>query len=221
MRMLQNSRIVEAPLGWREQVEADGRPVVLDLGAGDGRFSYESARHDPASLYIAVDPDADSLKTYAFKAGRKPARGGVENAIFIVAGLEALPAALHGIAARVRVNFPWGSLMHGLLQPDAEALRRLAALLRPDGEIEVITSYQPEHDTRAFAAEPLPPLDTQDIEERLAPAYAAAGFPIRKHRRLTADEAISLPSTWGRRLLHARPRDVYYLVCVPTDTAIG
>jgi hypothetical protein len=32
-----------------------------------------------------------------------------------------------------------------------------------------------------------------------------------QHRRLTQDEALAIPSNWGRRLLHARPRDVYYI----------
>ena len=215
MRILQGKKVVEAPAGWREGIDADGRAVVVDLGAGDGRYAYECARGDPDSLYIAVDPDPQTMADYAFRASRKPARGGVENVVFVVAAVEALQPELRGIAKKVRVNFPWGSLMRGLLEPQPAVLTAITSLLNGPGVIEVVMSYHPEHDTNAFAGEPLPPLDEAYIESTLVPAYAAAGFAITQHRRMTQDEAIALPSTWGRRLLHARPRDVYFLSLEP------
>ena len=215
MRILQGKRVVEAPPDWRERVDAAVRPVVLDLGAGDGRYAYECARADPGTLYLAIDPDAETLADYAFRASRKPARGGVENAVFVVAAVEALPLELMRIAERVRVNFPWGSLLRGLMEPQASVLAGVASLLRQGGVIEVIMSYHPDHDTNAFAGESLPALDAAYLEDVLLPAYEAQGFGVREHWRMTQDEALAVPSTWGRRLLHARPRDVYFLTVVP------
>ena len=157
MRILQGKKVVEAPGGWREGIDADGRAVIIDLGAGDGRYAYECARGDPDSLYIAVDPDPQTMADYAFRASRKPARGGVENVVFVVAAVEALQPELKGIAKKVRVNFPWGSLMRGLLEPQPSVLRAVASLLHGPGVIEVVLSYHPEHDTNAFAGEPLSP----------------------------------------------------------------
>ena len=74
MRILQGTKLVDAPAGWRTSVEE--RRIVIDVGAGDGRWAYDGARRDPESLYIGVDPDADSLADYAYRAGRKPSRGG-------------------------------------------------------------------------------------------------------------------------------------------------
>jgi 16S rRNA (adenine(1408)-N(1))-methyltransferase len=210
VRILQGTKVIEAPPSWRDDVSRDGRPVVIDLGAGDGRYAYESARNDPSRLYIGVDPDADGLSEYAYRAARKPARGGVENARFVVASVEQLPAELEGIAALVRVNFPWGSLLRALLQADGGALGALSKLA-PAGRFEIVFSYDPLHDTGAFAGEPLPPLDETYIAETLASAYLAAGLSIKEQRRLTQDEALAIPSTWGRRLLHARPRNVYWV----------
>ena len=215
MRILQGKRVVEAPPDWRERVDTAGSPVVLDLGAGDGRYAYECARNDPGTLYLALDPDADTLAAYAFRASRKPARGGVENAVFVVAAVEALPPELKSIADRVRVNFPWGSLLRGLLEPQAPVLAGVASLLRQGGVIEVIMSYHPDHDTNAFAGESLPALDAAYLEDILLPAFEASGLSVTEHRRMTQDEALAVPSTWGRRLLHARPRDVYFLTVVP------
>jgi 16S rRNA (adenine(1408)-N(1))-methyltransferase len=206
VRILEGTRVVDAPASWRAGL--DGRRVVVDLGAGDGRWAYETARNDPAGLYIAIDPDAGALAEYAFKAARKPARGGVVNARFVVASAEQLPRDLTGVADLVRVNFPWGSLLRGLIEPRAAALRGVASLLRPQGRFELVLAYLPDHDRGAFAGGPLPALDESRLQQ-LATYYRAAGLEIEATRRLARDEALAVPSTWGRRLLHARPRPVF------------
>ena len=210
MRLLQGTKVIEAPPSWRDDLARDGRSVVVDLGAGDGRYAYESARVDPTHLFVAVEPNADALSEYAYRASRKPARGGVENAIFVVASLEQIPAELNGIAATVRINFPWGSLLRAVLEPDSKSLAALTQLAT-SGRFEIVFSYDPEHDTGAFSGPPLPALDGAYINDVLAPAYLATGLEIEETRRLTQDEALLIPSTWGRRLLHARPRDVYWI----------
>jgi 16S rRNA (adenine(1408)-N(1))-methyltransferase len=215
MRLLHGKQPTDAPPDWRARVEASGRPVVVDLGAGDGRYVYESARAHPESLYVGVDPDPDTLAEYAFRASRKPTRGGVENAVFVVAAVEALPKELLRIAERVRVNFPWGSLLRGLLQPQTAVLQATTSLLAPGGMVEIIMSYDPRHDPNAFSGDPLSPLDDTYVEETLLPAYEKVGLVCVEHRRMTQDEALEVPSTWGRRLLHARPRNVYFIACVP------
>jgi 16S rRNA (adenine(1408)-N(1))-methyltransferase len=209
VRILHGTKVIDAPPFWRAGIEHDGRPVVLDLGAGDGRWVYDSARADPSRYFIAVDPDADALSESAYRASRKPARGGVNNAAFVIAAVERLPSELGGIAALIRVNFPWGSLLRAVLEPDAALIRAIAALAAPGGTFEIVLSYHPDHDTSAFIGDPLPPLTSEYIESTLVPAYLAAGLEITEHRRLTQDEALAIPSNWGRRLLHARPRDVY------------
>jgi 16S rRNA (adenine(1408)-N(1))-methyltransferase len=210
VRILQGSKVIEAPPAWREEVIQDGRAIVIDLGAGDGRYVYESARADPAGVYVGIDPNAEALSEYAYRAARKPARGGADNARFVVASVEQLPPELDGIATLLRINFPWGSLLRALLQPDAATLRALTALA-PGGRFEIVFSYDPRHDTSAFAGDPLPELDDAYIAGVLVPAYRDAGLDTTEQRRLTQDEALAIQSNWGRRLLHARPRSVYFV----------
>jgi 16S rRNA (adenine(1408)-N(1))-methyltransferase len=207
MRVLQGTKQVEAG---RETLDT-GRPVVVDLGAGDGRWTYETARQDPNTLYVALDPDASALAEYAFRAGRKPSRGGVANALFVVASLEQLPPELLCRAGRVRVNFPWAGLLRGLLRPEPSALAALRSLLMPEGRVELITCYDAAHDSGVLQGEDLPTLDAAYIDSILRPAYAAAGLPIADARRLSRDEALAIPSTWGRRLLHGRVRAVFLI----------
>jgi 16S rRNA (adenine(1408)-N(1))-methyltransferase len=211
MRILNGTKVIDATGDVINALRSDDRTTVIDLGAGDGRYVYESARDDAAALFVAIDPDAETLSDYAFRASRKPARGGVENAVFVVASVEALPPELVGIADRVRVNFPWGSLMRGLLEPDASVVRAVLGLAKPGGRVELVVSYDPSHDTGAFHGPPLPLLDAAYLESTLLPAYRSAGAVVVESRRLTQDEALAIPSTWGRRLLHARPRDVFWI----------
>ena len=67
--------------------------VVVDLGAGDGRWVYRRARAHPAWVGVALDANAAGMRETARRAGRKPARGGAANAWFIRAMVAALPPA--------------------------------------------------------------------------------------------------------------------------------
>ena len=152
------------------------------------------------------------MADYAYRASRKPARGGVANALYVVAAVEALPPELARLADLVCVNFPWGSLLRGVLRPEPAVLAALARLAAPIGRFEIVLCYDPERDVAALAAgEALPAPDEAFIDTGLAPGYAAAGLLIEERRRLGLDEALAIPSSWGRRLLHGRPRDVFLI----------
>ncbi len=209
MRLLLGTKITEAEPDWRQALPR--RPVLIDLGAGDGRFAYEQARHDPENLYVAVDADSATLSEYAFKAARKPSRGGIGNAIFVVAAAEALPEELAGIASLIRVNFPWGSLLRGLVLPEPTILKAVAGLASPDARFEFVICYDPIHDLAGLGGEPLKPLDQTRIDTVLEPAYAAAGLLLKARRKLDLKEALAIPSTWGRRLAYGHRRDVFLI----------
>ncbi|HWC31264.1 MAG TPA: class I SAM-dependent methyltransferase, partial [Dehalococcoidia bacterium] len=211
MRLLQGTRIIEAGTGWRDEIECLTKPVVIDVGCGDGRFVYENARKDPSSIYIGLDPDAEAMAEYAFRAARKPARGGVDNASFVVASVEQLPEELQGLANRICVNFPWTGLLRGIIRPEPSVLEAIASLAGGTARFEIILCYDPEHDIAALEGEALPVLDYAYIDSVLLPAYATAGLQVTGRRRLSRDEALAIASTWGRRLLHGRPRDVFQI----------
>jgi 16S rRNA (adenine(1408)-N(1))-methyltransferase len=210
VRVLEGTRVAEVT---RERIDAllAGRRVVVDVGTGDGRFVYETARRDKDALYVGIDPDAGAMAEYAYRAARKPARGGIENALYVVAALEQLPPELAGAADVVHVNFPWAGLLRAVIRPEPEALAGLVRLLRPGGQIEIVLCYDAQHDKAALRGETLPPLDGQYIEDVMRPAYAAAGLAIEESRQLSREEALAIASTWGRRLLHGRPRDVFWV----------
>jgi SAM-dependent methyltransferase len=205
MRVLRGATIVEA-----EGLPAlEGRRLVIDVGAGDGRFVYECARADAGGFYIALEPDADALGEYAYRASRKRARGGVGNVMFVVASIEAQPPELLGTADGLYVNFPWAGLLRGLLLPEACAISAIGCLLKSGGRFEIVLTFDPEHDAGVFGDVAGPALDTEYLEHVLKPAYATGGLEIERARELSREEALAIPSTWGRRLLHGRPRRVF------------
>jgi hypothetical protein len=208
MKVLEGPRIVDVGADWRAAVEATERRVVVDVGAGDGRWSYEMARGDPETLFVALDPDGAALQEYAFRASRKASRGGVENAVFVAASIESPPAELAGLADEVHVNFPWAALLRGLLLPERDVLRGLRAIAKPGSPIRLVVTYDAGHDHGAGVDPGSGPLDRRALE-RLEDPYRENGVEIEETRLLTRDEALAIPSTWGRRLLHGRPRDVF------------
>jgi 16S rRNA (adenine(1408)-N(1))-methyltransferase len=67
--------------------------VVVDMGTGDGRYVYRSARSNPDRFYIGIDVERAALKKISEKIHRKPARGGLSNVLFVHA-LSELGASL-------------------------------------------------------------------------------------------------------------------------------
>lgn len=178
--------------------------VLIDVGTGDGRFVYRSAGADPGAFCIGIDAASDRMREVSHRAGRKPARGGRPNALFVVASAQALPEELAGLADTVSVNFPWGSLLDALVRPDPTVLAALRRLSRDGGDLLALFN-QSVFDDRAYADRlGLPELTDARVDEALRPAYLAAGFEIRASRLLEGD--VPHQTSWGQHLTLASGR---------------
>lgn len=180
--------------------------ITIDLGTGDGRFVYHGARRDSERLFIGIDPVADAMAEYSRRAIRRPQRGGAANALFVVSSLETLPEELAGLADRLTINFPWGSLLRAVALPEADALACIARLCRPRATLEIVLSFDPERDLRA-AELGLTPLS--ENQQAIRCGYAEAGFNVPRIERLEASPVRGLPSTWAKRLAFGRERQFW------------
>lgn len=99
---------------------ADYREVIVDLGTGDGRFVRHLAQRCPTRAVIGVDTSGENP--------RRASQRAPENTLFVVSDALALPGELHRLATGVTVNFPWGSLLRGLLNGHTGLLDGLHAL---------------------------------------------------------------------------------------------
>src|SRR4029077_6174969 len=88
------------------------------------------ARRRPDALVVGVDAGPDAMRSTAQRAARKPAKGGVPNALFVWAAVEELPAELTDVT-EVHALMPWGSLLRALVAPDERVLRDVARRCRP------------------------------------------------------------------------------------------
>jgi 16S rRNA (adenine(1408)-N(1))-methyltransferase len=177
------------------------RPVLLDIGTGDGKHVLHEARRRPEWLVVGVDAAPAQLQRASTSAARKPAKGGLANAVFVQAAAEALPADL-GPAAEIHVLMPWGSLLRGCLGPAAvlASLRSVAQAGTPLLVTLNLHAWRPPVADVGQSTEPTPTSVLAD----LAGVYSTAGWRIDAAHYLDEDSIAALATSWGRRLHSTR-----------------
>jgi 16S rRNA (adenine(1408)-N(1))-methyltransferase len=169
--------------------------VLIDLGTGDGQFVLRTARAHPVQYVIGIDACRENL--------REASRRAPANALFLIANALALPAELAGLASAITINFPWGTLLTGLLEDDSPLLASLAALARPGATLEIRLNGG----ALAEAGWPLESGGQQAWRQA-----RLAGFHLAAPRWLAAGDLRAYPTTWARRLAFGRDPRALYLV---------
>jgi 16S rRNA (adenine(1408)-N(1))-methyltransferase len=148
----------------------------------------------PDLLVVGVDANAAAMAQASRRAAASPRRGGLPNALFVVAAAEALPPELDGLAGAVTVHFPWGSLLRGLLRADPAVMAGLTRVMRPGAALKLLLSST-DRDRGAGVA----PLGEPAVSA-LAAVYAGWGLAVTEARPATAADVAAAHSTWGKRL---------------------
>ena len=177
---------------------------MIDLGTGDGRAVMARARCEPDALVIGIDASAAAMTESSRRAARPLRRGGLPNALFLVAAAECPPPELVGLADEVTILFPWGSLLRGALARDEAVASGIARLLRPGGRVEAVVSVT-ERDGLG-----VPPLRAADCAS-LASRWAGHGLDLLAFEPATSAEVDATGSSWARRLRAGRDRPVWRL----------
>src|SRR5688572_18402089 len=115
---------------------------MIDLGTGDGAAVLDAARRAPAALCVGIDADAAALREASSRAARPVKRGGLPNAVFLVADATRIPDVFTGRADEVTVTLPWGSLLRAILSSDRGSVMEVAAALRPGGRLRIVVSVE-------------------------------------------------------------------------------
>jgi 16S rRNA (adenine(1408)-N(1))-methyltransferase len=166
--------------------------VMLDLGTGDGRYVRDVARQEPLTGVIGVDLCAANL--------RQSSRVAAGNALFVVADALALPNELRGLADRVTIHFPWGSLLRGLLQGEDRLLAGLMMAGKDDMAIEIALN------AGALAEEGCL---LEEGSARVIAALRDTGLCVSEVARLDAEALRRWPTSWAKRLAYGRePRAI-------------
>ena len=176
--------------------------MVVDLGAGDGRFAVATAAGNLDTLAIGVDAHPQAMAV----AWRRIQRQKLANVLLVAARAEALPPELDGMANAVTIHFPWGSLLAGVLGiDDSEVAAGLARITRPGGDVKVVLSV-----TERERALGLPLLDAS-LESKLAARHAAHGLALAEWRPASLQEIADTRSSWAKRLGAGKGRPAWLL----------
>jgi 16S rRNA (adenine(1408)-N(1))-methyltransferase len=183
-------------------VRAGYRDLVVDLGTGDGKHVTSLARQRSDALVVGVDAGPDAMRTTAQRAARKPAKGGVPNALFVWAAVEDFPPELTRIT-EVHVLMPWGSLLRALIAPDTAVLRAVAERCVAGATLLItmnLHAWRPPVPEVGSTPEPTP----ETVLDDLAVHYAGAGWRLDAAWYLSDAEIAALGTSWTKRLGSSR-----------------
>lgn len=174
-------------------VTEDYTSVHLDLGTGDGRYVAHQAVAQPRHFVIGLDACRENLVEVSRRAPG--------NSLFVIANALDLPDELDGMADSLSINFPWGSLLEGLLLADSPLWRSLLRATRPGTRLDVRLNG-------GALAEAHWSLETGAVQIRRL--LIGQGFAVQAMKSLSAGDLKAFPTSWARRLAFGRdPRAVH------------
>lgn len=159
----------------------------LDIGTGDGRFVLHTAQANPRTLVIGLDACRENL--------RDTSRRAPDNALFVIANAYAMPSELRRIVSHITINFPWGSLLTGLLDGDPALLSGIMSVSFPSTTVDVRLNA-------GALAEAGWPLDAGAAQIR--EVLEAHGLRMKRPVALRPDALRAYPTTWAKRLAFGR-----------------
>ncbi len=167
--------------------------VLIDIGTGDGRYVLHVARTRPDWFALGVDACRENL--------RKASRKAPPNALYVIANALALPRELDAVASKIAINFPWGTLLAGLLDGEPMLLEGLLTIARPGAVLEIRLNAEALREA-GYALE--------SGGARVRQALDNGGFEVVGDLlRLDARGLRRCQTTWAKRLAHGRdPRAV-------------
>jgi 16S rRNA (adenine(1408)-N(1))-methyltransferase len=176
-------------LNWNEFKDrlAGYHHITLDLGTGDGRYVRTFAERHPERFVIGVDACRENLREHS--------RPNLPNMLFIIASAQELPCEFDGLFSQIHINFPWGSLLEGLLACDTCLMHGLAAVSSPDAQIGIRLNSGALMEVGSNLEE-----GAGAIRENLT----RHGWVLKPSHPMDQDVLKRFPTTWARRLAHGR-----------------
>ena len=172
--------------GLRERL-AGYKLILLDLGTGDGRYVHYLAERNPRWFLIGIDPCRENLHEHS--------RAGLPNMLFMIGDAQALPHELGGLIAQVSINFPWGSLLDGLLRADPALMDSLRRISHSVASVDVrLNSGALAEMGKTLEA------GAGQIRDNLS----RSGWLVSAPNMMPASALRTFPSTWARRLAVGR-----------------
>lgn len=185
--------------------------VIVDIGTGDGEFVYKIAKENPDRFVIGIDPQHKGLERISARIYKKPTKGGIKNAIFVLSNLEDLPEELDEIANQVFINLPWAGLLKGILLVEDNTWNPVKRICQRGALIDILISYEKSREDDEFRKFDLPAIDSSYLKNIMTPKLEAKGFKVLAIKNIASKELMNYPSSWAKKLGFGRDRKYYYL----------
>lgn len=198
LSLVKNGEIVKSSVADFIATTKPFSQVFIDLGAGDGKYIYRQAIANPANFYIGVDSLFGPLCFISKKIAKKPSKGGGQkNIAFVHSSVETLPSTFSRLADSITINFPWGTLLQGVVTPTPSLLGRVAALGKEKSSLEILVNYTVFEDPNYVKKMNLPPLTPTYIHTKLPSAYRNAGIDLKT---IKIEKVNKNKTKWGMQL---------------------
>jgi len=161
--------------------------ITLDLGTGDGRYVHTLAEEHADWFFIGMDSCRENLREHS--------QAKLRNMLFVIASAQDLPKELNGLISHITINFPWGSLLEGLLTGDSGLMRGLETISRSTTSIDVRLNS-------GALAEAGTTLEAGS--GKIYNNLIRSGWQIKSPAIMTSNALRSFPTTWAKRLAFGR-----------------
>lgn len=112
--------------------------------------------------------------------------------------MASLPPELYGKATEITINYPWGSLLHALVEPNLDMLKSIAQLVQTGASMTILINITPFENEEYRQKLGLPELNLDIAKNHLIPRYRQVGIDIQTIKLLEKD--IPHITTWGQKL---------------------
>lgn len=207
-KILKNKEIVN--LDFMKSILLDYNKIVVDLGTGNGKFIYEKAIKTPDVFYIGIDPIEENIVEY-YKKKKKLKSYKLQNLVFVISAIQDIYEGLFDLADEIYINFPWGSLLEGIVKGDQYLLENIYSLSKDKGNIYLTFTYSNIYEAGEIERRGLPLLSLEYLDNVLRNKFMAAGLSIIDYGYLAKDRLKSFGTLWAKRIYLTKDRQVYYI----------
>jgi 16S rRNA (adenine(1408)-N(1))-methyltransferase len=213
VKILKGKQIIDIDDNGLKEIASNFKDIIVDIGTGDGKFVYNLAKQNSQSLFIGIDSSAEGMFDYSIKSSSKPAKGGLKNVLYVVANAEELPNEMSGLADKIYVNLPWGSLRDGIIKGEGIILENLKEIAKKGSYIELCIAYSELYEKKEIEIRQLPQLSYEYINTVLREKYKASNLDICSIELLYNDKLKKVNTKWAKKLAFGRQRTIYYFKC--------
>lgn len=207
IKILRDKNLID--VDFNKDILGNYKEVIIDLGTGNGKFVLEEALRNPTNFYIGIDPISDNIVEY-YKKKKKKYKA-ITNFMFVISSIEDINDDLSSIADKVYVNFPWGSLLEGIVKGDHLILSNIRKLMNLSGEVNFTFTYSSIYEAGEISRRELPTLSLSYINEELRDKFTDSGLEIIDYGLLDEDYLKNYGTLWSKRIYLVKDRVVYFI----------